>query len=208
MPHVKRDLIDDDLMVRKDQIDALFNPHLGQSTFYKKVASGEIVKCRIIEGFYMLNATRRNLGLPPVDVEEYRRKHELDVQIAFPIERRLAVVAMSCIVEGFDKLYPPSFFPQHLNESHKEFILAMVKGLKPFLDAEPDYLLRLFMAGGMIWSADFSYTSRGSMKMSDNGGLDAAQVEEIQQSIRAYLEKQTLGQEDVSQSVCRNPGEH
>lgn len=62
----------DDICVRKLAINQLFDKPLPDSTFHDRVNRGEIRPSRI-RGYYLLNATRINLGLPEIDIQEYRR---------------------------------------------------------------------------------------------------------------------------------------
>ncbi len=64
--------IQDDLCVRREDIEKLFQPAPGKTTFYKLVNEGLIVQARGVSGYYLLNKTRIRLGMNPVDVKVYR----------------------------------------------------------------------------------------------------------------------------------------
>jgi hypothetical protein len=146
--------IHDDIAVRKEAIDALFQPPIARSTFYKKVDQGVVVKCRAVDGYYMLNVTRRNLGLPQIDVHDFRERHGRDDRIAFPIEKRLAVVAMAVLLPDLVRIYPPSFFPEWLSDAETTKVRELAEILRPELEKAGDPLEQLLFAGGVIWGAD------------------------------------------------------
>ncbi|MDP0497980.1 MAG: hypothetical protein Q7Q73_17400 [Verrucomicrobiota bacterium JB024] len=52
---------------------ALFNPPLPKSTFHDRVKRGEFASSKV-PGHYLLNATRKKLGMPLVDAKAYRAK--------------------------------------------------------------------------------------------------------------------------------------
>lgn len=68
--------IEDDVLVRRETIMELFNPAPSRSTFFDWASSGRIKKARGLKGFYLLNATRKNLRMPPVDVASFRKQRE------------------------------------------------------------------------------------------------------------------------------------
>jgi len=65
---------EDDVAVRKEGIMELFNPPPGHTTFYDWVKKGRIVQARDVSGYFLLNATRKRMRMPLVDVAEYRRR--------------------------------------------------------------------------------------------------------------------------------------
>jgi hypothetical protein len=78
--------IEDDVLVRRETILELFNPPPSRSSFFEWVKSGRIIKARGLKGYYLLNATRRKLRVPPVDVASFRK------QEATPANRKLQLV--------------------------------------------------------------------------------------------------------------------
>lgn len=66
--------IQDDLCVRREDIEKLFHPAPGKTTFYRLINEGLIVQARGVSGYYLLNKTRVRLGLPPVDVKIAREE--------------------------------------------------------------------------------------------------------------------------------------
>jgi hypothetical protein len=152
----KQEAITDDIAVGKQVIDTLFQPPIARSTFYKKVKEGVVVKCRAVDGYYMLNVTRRNLGLPQIDVLDFRERHGRDDRITFPMENRLAVVAMAVLLPELVRMYPPSFFPEWLSDGEVRKVKALAEALQPELEKAGGPLEQLLFAGGVIWGADLN----------------------------------------------------
>ena len=156
MPKSKRErLTFDDVAVRKEGIDALFKPPIARSTFYKKIEEGVIVKCRGVDGYYRLNATRVNLGLPPTEVEAYRRRERArEKDISFTLDQRLALVAIAVPVPEIVHLYPLTFFPEFLTSEEESEVMRLVTKLSPEVEALPTTLERIFFAGGLLWASE------------------------------------------------------
>ena len=68
--------IEDDIAVRKEEILQLFNPPPGKTQFHEWIRRGKIKKARDLGGYFLLNATRKHLGLPLVDIKAFREKRE------------------------------------------------------------------------------------------------------------------------------------
>ncbi len=78
--------LEDDILVSREKIIEMFDPPPGRSTFFEWVNKGTVVKARGLTGYFLLNATREKVKLPPVDVAAYRS------QIASPANRKLQLV--------------------------------------------------------------------------------------------------------------------
>ena len=78
--------LEDDILVSRDKIIEMFDPPPGRSTFFEWVNKGTVVKARGLTGYFLLNATRKKVKLPPVDVAAYRS------QVASPSNRKLQLV--------------------------------------------------------------------------------------------------------------------
>jgi len=64
--------LEDDILVSRDKIIEMFDPPPGRSTFFEWVNKGTVVKARGLTGYFLLNATRKKVKLPLVDVKRYR----------------------------------------------------------------------------------------------------------------------------------------
>jgi hypothetical protein len=69
--------LEDDVFVEAQEVRSLFIPSIKKTKFHSLLKAGVIVGCRHVKGRYMLNKTRINLGLPPVDVKAFREQREL-----------------------------------------------------------------------------------------------------------------------------------
>ena len=78
--------LEDDILVSRDKIIEMFDPPPGRSTFFEWVNKGTVVKARGLTGYFLLNATRKKVKLPPLDIAAYRS------QIASPSNRKLQLV--------------------------------------------------------------------------------------------------------------------
>ena len=68
-----------DLLVRKEAILEFISPKPSDATFYRWVNEDRVVSAGEFRGYYLLNATRKKLGLEPVDVKtfmEHRSSNE------------------------------------------------------------------------------------------------------------------------------------
>ena len=52
--------------VKREKFCGMFSPPLPKSTFYDRVREGKITPMKQCSGYYLLNASRVRLGLPPV----------------------------------------------------------------------------------------------------------------------------------------------
>ena len=52
--------------VKREVFCAMFTPPLPKSTFYDRVKDGRIVALKGVPGYFLLNESRRLMGLPPV----------------------------------------------------------------------------------------------------------------------------------------------
>lgn len=86
--------LEDDLLVCRERILELFDPQPSKSTFFDWVNKGTIVKARGLQGYYLLNASRKKMRMPPIDVAAYRKRdaESMNRQI------QLVYVAMTMIV--------------------------------------------------------------------------------------------------------------
>ena len=78
--------LEDDILVSREKIIEMFDPPPGRSTFFEWVNKGTVVKARGLTGYFLLNATRKKVKLPPVDVASYRK------QGTSPANRKLQLV--------------------------------------------------------------------------------------------------------------------
>lgn len=69
---------EDDVFVGAPEIMGLLSPSIKKSTFYALVQEGVIVKCKHVKRYYMLNMTRSQLNLPPVDIQAYRARKAVE----------------------------------------------------------------------------------------------------------------------------------
>lgn len=151
----KAAVIQDDVAVRKDVIDTLFDPPIARSTFYKKVDDGVVVKCRGIDGYYRLNATRAKLGLPQVDVQAYRAQNRKSVrEVAFTADQQLGLTAVAILVPEVVRLYPLPFFPISLTPEEEARVMELAAAMKPGVEALESLAERLFFAGGVVWAGE------------------------------------------------------
>ncbi|MCU0781120.1 MAG: hypothetical protein MUF04_08480 [Akkermansiaceae bacterium] len=77
-----------DFAVRRNYFDRFFEKPLSSSTFHDLVNKGLIVRMKALKGFYLLNASLRRLGLPPVgkiDAPDRQRSMEDIVRLAFTL---------------------------------------------------------------------------------------------------------------------------
>ena len=68
--------LEDDLLVSREKILEMFDPPPGRSTFFEWVNKGLVVKARGLTGYYLLNATRKKVKMPLVDVKRYRAEQQ------------------------------------------------------------------------------------------------------------------------------------
>jgi hypothetical protein len=54
----------------------MFDPPPGRSTFFEWVNKGTVVKARGLTGYDLLNATRKKMKLPLIDVKRYRAEQQ------------------------------------------------------------------------------------------------------------------------------------
>ena len=64
-------IVKDEILVKREVIMALFNPPLPKSTFHDRVKRGEFASSKV-PGHYLLNATRKKLGMPLLDAKALR----------------------------------------------------------------------------------------------------------------------------------------
>ena len=142
--------IESDLAVRKEAIHALFHPRIARSTFFKKVEEGVIVRCRAVSGYYLLNATRRNLALPLVDPEAIRRRQRREAWLAVGLRKRLTLAAMAKLVPSLPYIYPPDWFPGLLTDEEAHWISRVTDRLRGVVEEQPTLQRKLAVVGGIL----------------------------------------------------------
>jgi|GEM_PF-2514853 len=85
-------VVEDDIAVRREEICKLFDPPPGKTAFHDWVNKGTVVKARGLTGYFLLNATRKKVKLPPVDVVSYRK------QGTSPANRKLQLVYVALML--------------------------------------------------------------------------------------------------------------
>lgn len=102
--------LDDDLLVNREKILEMFDPQPSRSTFFDWVNKGSIVKARGIQGFYLLNASRTKLRMPPVDIAKYREEEVSSENRSL----QLVYTAMSMLVPEIVSVINEIEFPEVL----------------------------------------------------------------------------------------------
>ncbi len=106
---------------------ALFNPSMKPSTFHDWVKRGKFVACKDVRGYYALNQTRQKLGMPLVDIAEYRQK--LAGEEASERSQELFHAGLAVTVpEAIDAKLPIKL-PAAMTREESEQVLALYKAL-------------------------------------------------------------------------------
>ena len=64
--------------VKRKVFCAMFTPPLPKSTFYDRVKDGKIIPLKGVSGYFLMNKSRRLMGLPPVlDLPHEHKSHSL-----------------------------------------------------------------------------------------------------------------------------------
>lgn len=113
--------IEDDIAVRKEEILELFSPPPGKTQFHEWIRRGKIKKARDLGGYFLLNATRKHLGMPLVDVKSLREKREgVDKTLK---NRQLLYLAAKAADPFYGEKLPKYFEePETLTEKEVEMI--------------------------------------------------------------------------------------
>jgi hypothetical protein len=101
---------EDDILVSREKILELFDPPPSKSAFFEWVNKGLVVKARGLTGYYLLNATRKKVKLPLIDVVAFRQKQ------SEPANRQIQIVyvAMAMIVPEIVSIINEYEFPEVL----------------------------------------------------------------------------------------------
>jgi hypothetical protein len=127
MPKIPK--AEDDIAVRRDEICKLFNPPPGKTAFHDWVNKGKIVKARDLTGYFLLNATRLRLRMPPVDVKAYRRDYSAEQQAQR--ELQLRYIAVLELDDRMLHVMPDIPFPGALTQSDITEVLNLLDALRP-----------------------------------------------------------------------------
>ena len=73
--------LEDDIPVFRDKIIKMFDPPPGRSTFFEWVNKGTVVKVLGLTGYFLLNATRKKVKLPLLDVKRFVAPRRLYVHV-------------------------------------------------------------------------------------------------------------------------------
>ena len=126
MPHKDAE----DILVKREAIMVLFDPPLPKSTFHDRANRGEFASSKV-SGYYLLNKTRKKLGMDPVDVAEYRQK--LASIKDSERQRQLFHAALAVTVpEAIDAKLPLEL-PSEMTREESETVLAKYKSLHQHL---------------------------------------------------------------------------
>jgi hypothetical protein len=127
MPKIPK--AEDDIAVRREEICKLFNPPPGKTAFHDWVNKGKIVKARDLSGYFLLNATRLRLRMPPVDVKAYRKDYSAEQQAHRKLQLRyLAVLELD---DRMLQVMPDIPFPGELTQSDIDEVISMLAELRP-----------------------------------------------------------------------------
>lgn len=127
MPKIPK--VEDDIAVRREEICKLFTPPPGKTAFHDWVNKGKIVKARDLSGYFLLNATRVRLRMPPVDVKAYRRDYSAEQQAQRELQLRYIAV-----LELDDRMFhvmPDISFPDALTGADVKEVLRLLDVLRP-----------------------------------------------------------------------------
>lgn len=141
--------IEDDLLVRRDAIMALFDPPIGTSAFNVRKNNGEFVSSKV-RGFYLLNKTRKKLGMPPVDISGYRVEQEKVDETQLLRERYF--LALTLVVPEALEVFTERNLPETLSFRDAETIQGMVKRYRDDLEVNGinDTTARLAFVGAAL----------------------------------------------------------
>lgn len=161
---------EDDLFVRRETILSFFDPSPSRSTFYEWVDQGLVIpggNAKALKGYYKLNESLARLGLPMVDVNEWRKAKSLGDE--YKRTRCLYVSVMAIFVE--ELLLTHSEEPaDHLNAKEMDQMVRVFKAHQPYLDPDfppfqkdgvaypiKDLKERLAYVGGVLSSLDWKF---------------------------------------------------
>ena len=131
--------LNDDLLVNREKILEMFDPEPSRSTFFDWVNKGTIVKARGIQGFYLLNASRKKLRMPPLDVSKYRKEEILSEDRRFQI----LYTAMSMLVPEIVAVINEVEFPEVLTPSEITEIRRLIEAHRESLAEQGEVHFRM-----------------------------------------------------------------
>ncbi|MBC2596287.1 hypothetical protein H5P28_18625 [Ruficoccus amylovorans] len=167
--------LSDDIFVTRDTLLESLGLKLTDSTFFEWGHKGLLVRA-VVKGYYKLNATRANLGLPLADLKEFRqqleREHERHNQAW---QRKLLFTALSILSEEA-LICPADDIPLRLTPKDMEVVAKHYAVHRPFLEIPPpsatispstaptclltDPIERLHYVGSVLDAHDMSTTGR------------------------------------------------
>lgn len=138
--------LEDDILVSREKIIEMFDPPPGRSTFFEWVNKGTVVKARGLTGYFLLNATRKKVKLPLVDVKRYRG------QIASPANRQRQVhfTALFMLVPDIVEIFSDIEVPEALTLEEYRRIQHLIKIYGPELDPIEDPVGRIQFCRGAL----------------------------------------------------------
>jgi hypothetical protein len=138
--------LEDDILVSREKIIEMFDPPPGRSTFFEWVNKGTVVKARGLTAYFLLNATRKKVKLPPVDVAAYRS------QIASPANRKRQVhfTALFMLVPDIVEIFSDIEVPEALTLEEYRRIQHLMAMYGPELDLIEDPVGRIKFCRGAL----------------------------------------------------------
>ncbi|CAA6692605.1 MULTISPECIES: hypothetical protein [unclassified Lentimonas] len=128
---------EDDIAVRREEICKLFNPAPGKTAFHDWVNKGRIVKARGLTGYFLLNATRLRIRMPPVDVKAYRKDCSAEQQAQK--ELQLGYLAVLELDDRMFHVMPDIPFPDELTNADVQKVLHILDVHRPvYAEVEGD----------------------------------------------------------------------
>ncbi len=137
----------DDVAVRRERIQALTDPPVPKSTFFDWVKKGKVVRAKGLRGYYLLNKTRKKLGLPQVDVS---RQPETQDPFTPNSDRSLTFLALGMIVQEALSVFVEEEVPELITMRDFFLVEAIVRKHKPALAEIKDPVERLAYVGGAL----------------------------------------------------------
>ena len=118
----------EDVFVRREDFDRYFSRPIPKATFFRWVTEGKILKARLLDGWYPLNANLVRNGLPPVDISQFRTERQT-VEKGLR-NRQLLYLAAKAAYSGYGELMVPKFsVPAVLTERDAAIVETLIAAI-------------------------------------------------------------------------------
>ncbi|MDG1242808.1 MAG: hypothetical protein P8R37_04965 [Opitutae bacterium] len=138
--------LEDDLLVSREKILEMFDPPPGRSTFFEWVNKGLVVKARGLTGYYLLNATRKKVKLPLVDVKRYRAEQHTSGDRS----RQLVYTALVMLVSELNEVITEVDLPDTFTPAEYARVKDLIADYEQPLAGLSDSVERLKFCRGVL----------------------------------------------------------